>query len=231
MVVRPFCLAPAPIMLATFLVGLFYCLDALYGERRDRSILFWKSLPVSDRTTVLSKAAIPLAVLPLVAFTLGLVTQHVLLLASTAVLLVNGMSPARLWAEVHFFQDPLVTLYGLAVHVLWFAPIYGWLLLVSAWARKAPLLWAVLPVIAVSAAERAAFHTSYFTSLLKYRVMGAMEEAFVHSPKGGLDMTLDQLTQLDPARFLSTPGLWLGLAFTAAFLATAVRLRRNREPI
>ena len=65
LVVRPFSMAPAPIMLATFLVGLFYSLDALYGERRDRSILFWKSLPVSDRTTVLSKASIPLVVLPL----------------------------------------------------------------------------------------------------------------------------------------------------------------------
>ena len=63
-------MAPAPIMFATFLVGLFYCLDALYGERRDRSILFWKSLPVSDRTTVLSKASIPLVVLPLIAFAL-----------------------------------------------------------------------------------------------------------------------------------------------------------------
>ena len=59
-------MAPAPIMFATFLVGIFYCLDALHGERRDRSILFWKSLPVSDLTTVLSKASIPFAVLPLI---------------------------------------------------------------------------------------------------------------------------------------------------------------------
>ena len=56
-VVKPFKVAPAPIMLATFLVGIFYALEALYGERRDRSLLFWKSLPVSDLTTVLSKAS------------------------------------------------------------------------------------------------------------------------------------------------------------------------------
>src|SRR6185436_5523289 len=62
---------PAPIMLATLLVGLFYSLDALYGERRDRSLLFWKSMPVSDRTTVLSKASIPILVLPLIAFVLS----------------------------------------------------------------------------------------------------------------------------------------------------------------
>src|SRR6185295_17272584 len=108
LVVRPFSLAPAPIMLATFLVGLFYSLDALYGERRDRSLLFWKSLPVSDRTTVLSKASIPLGVLPGIAFALSLVTFFTLLLLSTLVLLGNGISPARLWTEVRFVQEPLV---------------------------------------------------------------------------------------------------------------------------
>jgi ABC-2 type transport system permease protein len=65
---RPFDAAAGVPMAVAFIVGVFYCLDALHGERRDRSILFWKSLPVSDRTTVLSKAAIPLAVMPLIIF-------------------------------------------------------------------------------------------------------------------------------------------------------------------
>ena len=230
-VVTPYCMAPAPIMLAAFLVGVFYSLDALYGERRDRSILFWKSLPVSDLTTVLSKASIPLAVLPLIAFTLGLVVQHILLLVSTAVLLGNGVSPARLWAEFRFFQDPLVTLYGLTVHVLWFAPIYGWLLLVSAWARRTPVLWAALPLLGVAILEKMAFNTMHFASLLRYRVTGAIAEAFAVNPQNGAIGIVDQLSQLTPARFLSTPGLWIGLALAAAFLAAAVRLRRYREPI
>src|SRR5260370_34918015 len=91
-VVMPYSMAPAPIMLAAFLVGFFYCLDALHGERRDRSILFWKSLPVSDRTTVLSKATIPLVVLPLIAFPLSVVTQVALLLRSPIVLLATALS-------------------------------------------------------------------------------------------------------------------------------------------
>jgi ABC-2 type transport system permease protein len=230
-VVAPFSTAPAPIMLATFIVGTFYCLDALYGERRDRSILFWKSLPVSDLTTVLSKASIPLVVLPLFAFALSVVTQRIMLLQATAILVGNGMSPAPLWAEFRFFQGSLVMLYGLTVHALWFAPIYGWLLLVSAWARRATFLWAVLPLLAVSAVERTAFNTSYFMSMLQYRVMGAMAEAFVFKPRRGADGIIDQLTQLDPAKFLTRPGLWVGLAFAGIFLAAAVRLRRYREPI
>src|SRR5512132_2665633 len=107
-VVRPFCLAPAPIMLATFLVGLFYSLDALYGERRDRSILFWKSLPVSDWRTVLAKASIPVVVLPLIAFVLSVIIFYILLALGTAVMVLSGMSPLTLWGEVRFIQEPLI---------------------------------------------------------------------------------------------------------------------------
>lgn len=228
--VRPFHMAPAPIMFTTLIIGLFYCLDALYGERRDRSILFWKSLPVSDRTTVLSKASVPLVVLPLLAFALSVVTQRILLLVGTLFLSASGMSSAPLWAEFGFIKESLVMLYGLTVHALWFAPIYGWLLLISAWARRVPLLWAVLPLLAVSAVERIAFGTMHFMSMLQYRVMGAMSEAFIFKPNDS-HMVVDQLTQLTPGRFLSTPGLWVGLVFAVAFLAAAVRLRRNREPI
>jgi ABC-2 type transport system permease protein len=227
----PYSMAPAPIMLATFLVGIFYCLDALYGERRDRSILFWKSLPVSDRTTVISKAAVPLVVLPLIAYVLSIVTQVILLMLSTMVLLGNGLSPGTLWAEFRFFQGLLIMFYGLTVHTLWFAPIYCWLLLVSAWSRRAPILWAVLPPLVIAAFERITFKTSYFGYMLKYRVVGAMAEAFAVKPKGSGDGDISRLSQLDPARILSAPGLWVGLIFAAAFLAAAVRLRRNREPI
>jgi ABC-2 type transport system permease protein len=229
-VVRHFGVAPAPIMFATFLVGIFYCLDALHGERRDRSILFWKSLPVSDLTTVLSKASIPFAVLPLIAFVLSIWTLAIMLLVSTAILVLTGIGPATLWAELPLVQQPLVMIYGLIVHVLWFAPIYGWLLLVSAWARRTPVLWAALPPFALAVVERITFGTSYFVSLLRYRVTGAMTVAFAVKPRGS-GQVFDRLAQLDPARFLSAPGLWIGLAFTAACLAAAVRLRRNREPI
>jgi ABC-2 type transport system permease protein len=229
--VTHYSMAPAPIILATFLVGIFYCLDALYGERRDRSILFWKSLPVSDRTTVLSKASIPFVVLPLIAFALSVVTQVMLLMLSTMVLLGSGVSPAAFWAELRFFPRLLIMFYGLTVHVLWFAPIYGWLLLVSAWARRTPVLWAALPLFAIALVEKIAFNSSHFGSMLKYRVIGAMTEAFAVKPQHGGGGNIDRLSQLDPAKFLSAPGLWIGLAFAAVFLAAAVRLRRNREPI
>jgi len=229
--IRVFSIAPAPIMLATFLVGVFYSLDALYGERRDRTILFWKSLPVSDLTTVLSKASIPLVVLPLIAFVLSVATLGIMLVLGTAILLASGLSPATLWAKVHFFQEPLIMIYGLTVHALWFSPIYAWLLLVSAWARRTPVLWAALPPFAIVVVERIAFGTSHFCSLLRYRVTGALEEAFGINTSGGGVGHIDQLSQLTPLTFLSSPGLSIGLVFAAAFLVAAVRLRRYREPI
>src|SRR5712672_1526062 len=88
----PYNMAAIMLILTAFIVGVFYCLDALYGERRDRSILFWKSLPVSDRTTLLSKATIPLAVLPVVSIAIIVVTQLIMLLISTAVLLPSGLA-------------------------------------------------------------------------------------------------------------------------------------------
>src|SRR5262245_109682 len=79
----PYDIAEGLIMATAFFVGLLYCLDALQSERRDRSILFWKSLPVSDLTAVLSKASIPV-VLILLSFVITVATQFVMLLLSSA---------------------------------------------------------------------------------------------------------------------------------------------------
>src|SRR6266704_3957865 len=179
---QPYDLAAMMMIFIVFIVGVFYCLDALHSERRDRSIQFWKSLPVSDLTTVLSKAIIPLVVLPLVAFAI-IVCVHLIMVLETSVnLITHGMSPATTWAHVPFFQSWLVLLYGLVALALWHAPIYGWLLLVSGWARRAIFLWAVLPFIAIEILEKIAFNTSYFGSMLKYRLVGGMAEAFAHKP-------------------------------------------------
>src|ERR1051325_6497420 len=88
----PYDVAAIVLIFTAFIVGVFYCLDALHGERRDRSILFWKSLPVSDRTTLLSKATIPLVILPLVTFAIVITTQLGMLLISTAALLPSGLA-------------------------------------------------------------------------------------------------------------------------------------------
>jgi len=219
-------LSAAMVMGTAFIVGIFYSLDALYGERRDRSILFWKSLPVSDLTTVLSKVTIPLLILPLVSFAIALVTQFVMLLLSSVILLGSGVNIAALWTGESFIHVSVVLLYHLlTVHGLWYAPFYGWLLLVSVWAPRAPFIWAFLPPFVIVGVEKIAFNTSYFLALLQDRLLGpGGSMAADNHPK-------EFMATLIPEHFFDTPGLWIGLAIAAAFLFATVRLRRHRGPI
>ena len=221
----PYDMAAIMLILTAFIVGVFYCLDALHGERRDRSILFWKSLPVSDLTTLLSKATIPLVALPLVTFAIILATQVVMLLWTSVLLITHGMSPGSTWTNFNLFQQSFILLYGLVAIALWHAPIYGWALLVSGWARRATFLWAVVPFLAIGFFEKITFGTSHFASMLKHRLMGFASEAFA------FNMHSVDSPQITPVRYLSAPGLWLGLIVAAAFVVAAVRLRRYRGPL
>src|SRR5438105_10341621 len=194
---KPYDIAAILLILTAFLVGVFDCLDALHGERRDRSILFWKSLPVSDLTTLLSKATIPLVVLPLVTFAIIVATQVVMLLWTSVLLIAHGMSPASTWTNFSLFQQSLILLYGLVAIALWHAPIYGWALLVSGWARRATFLWAVLPLLAIGFFEKITFNTSHFASMLKDRLLGFAPEAFAFN--------MHASPQLTPGRYVCSP--------------------------
>src|SRR5258706_1674247 len=224
-IVMPYDLAAGLMMLTSILVSVFYCLDALHGERRDRSILFWKSLPVSDVTTVLAKASIPLVVLPLLVCVIIVAVQWIMLLVSSAVLLVRGQSVTAFWTQLSFFRMAMVTLYHLVTaHALWPFPVYCWLLLVSGWARRATLLRAALPLIPIAGVEQIVFHTWHFAQLVASRLIGDTQTAGDMFPTG-------PMTHITPGICLTSAGLWIGFAIAAAFLAAAVRLRRYQGPI
>jgi ABC-2 type transport system permease protein len=225
---RPLDFAALLIMGAALLVAIFYCLDALHGERKDRSILFWKSLPVSDLTTVLAKASIPIVVLPVVTFGVTVIAQGIMLLFSRAVLARSGVPAEAAWNHISFLHMSAMLLYHLvAIHGFLYAPFYGWLLLVSAWARRLPILWAALPPVALGVFEKIAFNTSYFGGWLMERLGGGSDRA----APAARSMSMDALTRPMPWQLLTSPDLWVGLLLTAGFLAIAVRLRRERGPI
>lgn len=224
----PYNVVAMMLIMTAFIVGFFYCLDGLYGERRDRSILFWKSLPVSDLTTVLAKAIIPLAILPAVLFGIIIATQFSMLLISTAVLMPSGLAGTT-WANFNLLRESVVLFYGLIVIALWHAPIYAWALFISGLGRRATFLWAILPPLAIAIFEKVTFNTTYFTSMLKNRFFGVGDTAFdFHLHRG---ISIDLLTQLTPGRFLMTPGLWFGLIVSVLFISATVRQRRYRGPI
>jgi len=227
-VIQPYIYAALLIMGATFVVAFFYCLDALQGERRDRSILFWKSLPVSDVTTVLSKAAIPLVIIPLITFAISMLTIWMMYLISMVVLAGSGVGAGMLWSRLPLWQITLTLFYHLIfLHGLWYAPFYCWLLLVSAWARRMAFLWAVIPVLTLHALEKVVLNTSHFASILHYRIFGAPSQHTLTSAH----LFLGALDTPRPGEILAAPGLWIGLMVAAGFLAIAVRLRRYREPM
>ena len=224
----PFDMAAGLMMLTSIVLSVFYCLDALHSERRDRSIFFWKSMPVSDLTTVLAKASIPLFVLPLIVVTVTLAMQWIMLLFSSVVVRASRMSAGELW-NLSIIQMWLLLLYHFATaHVLWPYPVYCWLLLVSGWAKRAVFLWAALPVLVIGGFERMMFHTFHFAEIVGGHLIGNAPIADMAAGGMGLD---PHTTHVTVGRFISSPGLWIGLALSAMFLAAAVHLRRYQGPI
>jgi len=183
-----------------------YLLDCLYAERRDRSILFWKSLPVSDTTSVLVKFAVAALIVPLGIGVLGAVTHA---LCTVLILLFNGPLSVFMqdWTVARWLVGEAQWFGRLLVTVLWYAPLAAWLLLASAFARRVPLLMAILPVVGLVIAEGLLLGTSHFWSIFK----GRLAPAF------------------DIAATLSGAALWLGLLLAAVFLMGAIRLRRYRD--
>jgi len=118
----------------------FYLLDALQGERKDRSVLFWKSMPVSDTTTVLGKIFTAAVVSPAVVLVTVLATVLVMLVLATVVLLIGGVNPFGIWANPQLFQMVIGSVYTLLAIELWYAPVTAWLLFVSSWAKRATFL-------------------------------------------------------------------------------------------
>jgi ABC-2 type transport system permease protein len=221
----PYKTSAAMLILTGVVVGVFYSADALHGERRDRSILFWKSLPVSDLTTVISKLATPLVTIPVVTFAIVLVTHVFMLELSLPLLITHGMDPRPVLNSF----NPLILLYGLAAISLWLAPVYAYFILMSAWARRHPFIWAIVPLIVIGVLEHVLFASQHFGAMLRDRLMGFAPNAFEFkpTPRGHIP----EVQHLTPDRFLGNPDLWLGLLFAAVCVVAAVRLRRNREPI
>ena len=178
----PYDMTAGLILVTAFLVGVFYCLDALYGERRDRSILFWKSLPVSDRTTVLCKGSIPLVVLPL--FCLRTDPRHAADHSDSSHDRVAGAraSPCGALQQFEVLPTVVALLYAFIAIALWHAPVYCWLLLVSGWAKRATFLWAVMPFLAIGVFTKIAFGSASFFTFLGNR-LGRLVQQGIYRPR------------------------------------------------
>ena len=225
-----------PVLVVTIIVLFFYLLDALYAERKDRSILFWKSMPVSDSATVLSKLFTSMVAVPLwvwaVSLVMGLLTFMIIALK------VSGTPIAPL-GQFHlgaWLVLQLTLLQNLLLASLWYAPIAGWLLLVSVWAKRAPFLWAVLPPALVMLFEEIIFNTEHVAQLIGYRLIHYFEAAslgFAVETDDGSQAIFDAIKNtyegMSAASLLGESHLYSGLMVAAVFVLLAIRLRRWRD--
>ena len=202
-----------PQLLAGLVVVFFYLLDGLFTERRDRSILFWKSLPVSDTKTVLSKLFVALVAMPLWIWALSLLVGLVVFGVLAAKVSNTPAAALGTWHGEDWLVLQATLLGKLAVAALWYLPVAGWLLLVSVLAKRAPFLWATLPFLVLSLAERIALGTNVMGALVAQRLFGFSEE----------------VSLMREFSLLASPDLWVGVAIGAALVYAAIRVRQRSD--
>ncbi len=239
----------AGVVLACVVLGFvvfFYALGSLYDDRRDRSVLFWKSLPLSDLNTVLSKAAWALLLAPIVAIGIGLLIGLCLWLVTALTLSVNGISQS---SAVFTHSHPLRIIGGvlsnLPIYVMWSLPTIGWLMFCSAWARTKPFLWAVLipirggvmasmmgilPMLHVN--HNAIWYTVVYRGLLSVLPGTWLPVLSESAPPVQIDGAQDLANAIqlsDAWRIFQSADIWIGAAFGMAFIVAAIYLRRWRD--
>lgn len=217
------------------IVAFFYSIDSLYADRRDRSVLFWKSLPLSDIETVLSKFAVAIVVIPLVALAASAVAQLVIATGGSARLSMSGLPGGLMWEPQALFGGFVIAFLWCVTAMLWYSPIVGYLMLASAWAPRGPFLWAVLPPVGLWILERVVVGSEYVGDFITerlfglYRLLGQESGGEVNRPGGELEKigNVDLIGSL--REFYASPELWLGMVAAALLLAAAIWVRRYRD--
>jgi ABC-2 type transport system permease protein len=217
------------------IVGFFYAIDALYADRRDRSVLFWKSLPLSDAETVLSKFAVAIVVIPLVALAASLVAQLLVAAGGSAWLAFRGIAGGIMWQPEALLGGFAVAFLWCVTAILWYLPVVGYLMLASAWAPRGPFLWAVLPPVGLWVGERAVIGSQHVGDFITERLFGLYNLLGPQSDgeTNGADGDLEKISDVDLVGslrdFYSAPELWIGIVAAGLLLAAAIWVRRYRD--
>ncbi|MEE8426295.1 MAG: ABC-2 transporter permease [Woeseiaceae bacterium] len=223
--------------LGAWILMIFYSLDALYAERRDKSILFWRSLPVTDSETVISKLLTAVLVIPMTAFAFVVVTHLLnLILWSIWLSIQGGDAGHLLWSAAPLFDNWAATLIIAVAMPLWLSPLIGWFLFVSAFTKRSPLLIAFLPMFVVPMLEKMVSPTSLFWDTIFIRsvrppLFKGIDSSMIFD-EDNFQITADAaslLAKIDLARFLSSPSMWLGLVVCGLFTTAAIYVRRYRD--
>lgn len=228
------------LVVAMGIVAMIYSLDALSAERKDRSILFWRSMPITDFETVLSKLLTTMLIIPLVTLAVIMVTHLAVLLISSVWLMTKGANAWHLiWSAAPFVDNWTATLVFLLALPLWLSPFIGWFLFVSVVAKRWNFLAAFLPIVLLPILEgilfkSTAFAQAFFVRTFQMPLFPDWDNVY-EALKSGKHMELEDgvsislWSMLDMGHFLSSPGLWIGLVVCGLFTTAAIYVRRYRD--
>ena len=226
-----------------FLLGLgvltvFYALDALYAERKDKSILFWRSLPVTDAETVISKLVTAVLVIPAIAIA-GIIVTHLVNLVITSLWVASkgGSAGTLIWGSVPFFDNWMATILVIYATAIWMSPFLGWLLFVSAWTKRAPLMVAFLPLVLIPMIEGIFLRSAHFAEAVwgrgaKIPLFQAgidVEEFFDEEHLQLSEEMVSLLAHIDLGRFFSSVDTWIGIVVCGLLTTAAIYVRRYRD--
>ena len=230
-----------PPLIVTVFVVFFYCLGCLYDDRKDRSFLFWKSLPVSDGATVLSKLASAALVAPLIGVGIALVTGLLFFMLTSAFVVAHGASAMPLWNIGSIAAGAANMVLSIPVWGLWAMPTIGWLMLCSSWSNRMPFLWAVLAPVLLGAIIAIVdvmpwfgLNNGWYWANVPGRLLGGtipgMEMAYRHTGvtiHGPQDLA-HVFSLSNSYAGLANPQLWIGVLVGAAMILLALRMRKYR---
>ncbi|MDH4072263.1 MAG: hypothetical protein OEV41_04045 [Gammaproteobacteria bacterium] len=229
-----------PFLIAMWVLTIFYTLDSLFAERKDRSILFWRSIPVTDFETVLSKLLTAVIVIPLITFAFIVGTQLLVLITTSVWVNVRGGSPWNMiWTAMPFVDNWTATLTLVVALPLWLSPFVGWFMFVSAFTKRSPLLIAAMPIVLLPMLEKLFFGTSlmaeaFFVRSIKMPLIANLDNMELLFQEGEdfaklADAELSLTSLMDFGGFLAHPQLWLGFVVCGLFIGAAVYVRRYRD--
>ncbi len=224
-------------LIALAILTVFYSLDSLYSERKDKSILFWRSLPVTDAETVISKLIIAIIVIPVVTV-IGIIGTHIinLIITSIWVSMKGGDGWMLIWGSVSLVDNWLAAFIIVITSGIWMSPFIGWFLLVSAYTKRAPLLMAFMPLILIGLLEGIILRTHVFAENVLARGDGIPIfrtvdiEKFFNEEQWRLgDGATRLLVHLDIVQFLTSPAMWAGVLVCGLLSTGAIYVRRYRD--
>ncbi len=226
-----------PFIFAGTILTVFYSLDSLYAERKNKSILFWRSLPITDAETVVSKLLTTVLAIPLIAFAV-IAIAHLIILAITGIFvsIQGGSSMFLVWKSAPLFDVWAGMLIIMTLLPIWFSPFIGWFLFVSAWTKRSPLLMAFLPLVMLPTLEYWVLRTHLILDAITTRfeqlplVKGIDPEMFFDEQRfvAGTD-AVSLLAYIDVGKFLISPQMWAGVVVCGLFTTAAIYMRRYRD--